>query len=1326
MESFKFITPARVRVFLTPVGEISPQNFHHYAEIVKSVTDIRLLDVSPIPECRHFNPQEFSQGRIFYNPSVEPDADDTTFLEDFEPFRKTFIVIGLGIHPASPQHLTHTLASLKADHPAAISHNIIYQQSLTEKSELPEIFHISKEAEKIRTSIETVLCGITRNFLVSLDEYAYSYESITLRSPISLMDSSVLTRTINLAQKRLSSGLSFKPLFANGQNVTSSVKDLKVKSLQRQTGRQAKIMGNFFLLAGRTQDALQYFTDAAINSKKSDDYLWLASALEGIAVSATILLHLGLPFQIQNPMFASVLHLPKSRNSSIMKSNGKVSMEDIVSRKRILVTTPRNSTSSSLSLGTHQLGTIIDVSQVQIIEFLILLTLRTSHYYKLSTYEVDDCVPDIVYVESLLRNTKLMVTIYLSRSRNTVPILEQLVGFESLNGQKVSAEFNLLQKNIVAEMDRIFALQLNKLDITKQCRIYCALASIYRDLGLYRKYGLVIRLLLDVLLPQASFIEQNLTSGELGSAKYLKDIIETLLYIYHIDEKKDTSCLSPKHNSNWIVLQLLLIKVCLRIAEAFQDYATLMKLCVLTLNKFTHCLPVEDQIKLRDKLSWLNLISAKEAVDLQAPHPDPFIIRDAKFIVLLRSTSLVPLASKNTSDLKSNSVFFDPYNKGIKKGTADRIICQNEVHQLKVVLQNPFYYGLDIRAMHVVAQHGFKLETVASLFKVASISQLGQMQIIPAHGGKGSSRKKDTVFDNNGITSGKGFSIPPISTAEVIISFRALEPGSFHITEFEVDFGNKYSQSFSIIDQEKYSGLNKLTYYRVNIPNQSSQTLENMFHNLLVGNFGNRATKKIVSLTAITSQPTLSIVKNQKPNDWVMLLEGEVQSSSLKLKNCSNDLVNYLSISPWDSTVDSISSKLSLSHQNNLNAAEVYELEWLLLERKALCVTNKSEIASEYKVIPPGGEVDIHYDIIGKCGMSELKLILEYGKRLSDTHGDCFLKKLIVPCLISIHRSLEITASNIIPLFSSTWNVLSESNTSIIGCPAQESLTDLNEFILSISASSTEDVSDYCLLVLDVRNFWKDCLVAKIASKLGTRHFQIEKCILPNKSAKLFIPVRRIRGHSFDPFKAIPSMRKKQFVKDYTLSREEERQVRRSFWVREELLKLLSARWNTAPDSSHKEGEIDLRRIRLSAPMTNSLLYDDLLIFHEVFSEDKPDKAFGTENSRLHLERERFYILRTRVINHTTRSISGMLRHIPFPLNAPTKHDLLIDQKILYNGFLQSHVSKNAIGPGETYEREIGFMIMEKGQYEWGCVFDVSGEQPKRIIGREPVYIIAS
>lgn len=1327
MDRFSFVASARAKVLVVPIGSLSAEKFDKFFHHIRATNNIRLLDVTPIPECRYFNPQAFPQGSVFYDFTTNLPEEETAFLSDFEPYRKTMVILGVGEYEES---LESSISDLRARFPTAIVHNCIFFDSpskFVESSNL-DVYYLSSFADLNITAMETTICSVTRSYLKALDECASSYESMSLRSPVSLIDSNVLTRTINYAQKRISSGSSYKVSFSNGQDMAKST-DLKLKALQRQTGRHSKLMGNFFLLAGKCNDALQYFTDAAINAKKCDDYLWLASALEGLATSAFVLAYLELPFHVQNPMLASLLLVSRSRVLTLGASSSRVSTDSLGTKSNGVVS-PRNSTSSTLSFGFSAAtltGTITDFSALTLPEFLKVLCLKASQYYQLSATEIEDCVPDLVYVEAIIRYVKLMVTIYLGASAPLRAILESVVTDTSIE-LKGSKEGSLvLKSDIIHEIDKVFSLQLVDLDFTEQCHVYCALASIYSDLKLYRKQAFILRILLVALLPKVSRMEKSDTVADINSIASITRIFLLLFQVYRIDlEPERNESMAKEHVSDWSTLQILVIKICLRIAESLQDYKTLAKLCVLASTRYSHCLLSEDQVKLKDKLNWLNLLLGSKDADDTLPYPDPFMVRNIKFVVAPSGSDLVPFAEveqANGSTLSEGAIIFNPFSKSKIPSNKERLICVNEMHQLKVTLQNPFPYDVELDEIAVASDDNVRVETIKSLTRKISSNPLVQRSDVNPNNGMNSSFRKN-VATNGGIRPIQNGSVvlQRNSVTQVIVSFKAMNRGQLSIKGLTLKAGNSRSQLFLILDLEKPCGLKKIKDYGTKAPAQDEATLDQLIQNLSKATITDRVFTKELSLSVISRQPSLSVINNLITNGWIMLLEGERQQFSLDLKNTSPDPVNYLSFSFWDSTSDFINAKLA---QSGAYAPEdVYELEWLLLKNRPFQVLNKQELATDHKVIRPNDEFKIDYEINGKRGMTELKLILEYSNKKADSPVQSYMKTISVPLNVTVQLSLDIVGCDVIPFFSTSLHgyVAGSHEHGII----QRNMDALLDFIATTKASAEEDISSYALLVLDVKNSWKHKLCANISNEIASREtYVVNEMLDPSETCRFLLPVKRIGHEVIDTSKPIPSLRNKQFIKNYNISKEDEIQERKNFWIKSILLEGLSGRWNTVGLETERYGVLDTRCIRLSTSMTNVLVYDSILIQHTIVADDGLNKEMQKENNEYRLEREQFYVLKTKITNHTHDSLTGTLRHVPFPVNAATKLDLSIDLKILYNGELQMHIGKKSIPQGESLELSLGFLIVEKGRYEWGCVFDVAREKGNRVIGREPVYINA-
>lgn len=125
-DRYGYTAPARIKVLLVPVHNLHTQDFAHYTSLLQATNDITLLDITPMPELRYFNPQTFPQGRLFYD-FLATAPDEAMFLHDFEPARKTFVVLGLGRYDLSLTKLAVELFNLrlKLVYPTTIVQNTI-------------------------------------------------------------------------------------------------------------------------------------------------------------------------------------------------------------------------------------------------------------------------------------------------------------------------------------------------------------------------------------------------------------------------------------------------------------------------------------------------------------------------------------------------------------------------------------------------------------------------------------------------------------------------------------------------------------------------------------------------------------------------------------------------------------------------------------------------------------------------------------------------------------------------------------------------------------------------------------------------------------------------------------------------------------------------------------------------------------------------------------------------------------------------------------------------------------------------------------------------
>lgn len=1309
MRDFKYVEPALVRVLVTPVGSIG-KVFETHLSTFQTATNIRLVDVSPIPQSR-FNPQQNSQGKVFLLFITNYNDAETSFLTDFEPFRRTFIVLGLGLHN---DYTPDAIDDLRAKFPAAITHHCVFYQSPNTAKPSKGCFFMSQEAEHVITSIETILCDVVHSFLVSLNDYSSSYENITLRSPVLSIDGTALTRSINQAQKRLSTSL--KGSFSSGPGSVNKG-DLRIKSLQKQSGRQAKIMANFYLLAGCLNDAVQYFTDAAINTRKSDDYLWLASALDGLSVSLLLIQLLGLQTPAPNPMLYTALQLPKERKTTMPTSVNRTSSDSVMSRQSGNLPSPRPSISGRVSLSTVvSLNFTSDFNKYPPLELLLLLCLRTSHYYQLSSLELEDCVPDIVYLEYLLRSIDFMQTVHLVGGDDVGRITKEILSDET-TPDIIRHEPTTVTKEFIAfEIYQVFSLEIHKMAPSQIFRVYSKIANVYQNLGLERRKGFVLRQYLDALLSHTKAVTPgNELDPTLGAE--IHTIVNQIIPIYKLC---DDICLKGASSSNWSVLQLQILQRCLQITELIQDFDLASKIGVLLLSRYLNCLSNDEQRKLKHDVGFfiLNLQSDKPKMNI--PYPDPFLIRTVSLINETRE-SLAPFPAISSID-KADEFVFNPFAKKVSTAIdMTKVICVNEMHSLILAFQNPFLFDINIVTIEAITANGFKMEINRESARVVGsefnndISNRANMW-----------REAPFISDNSQLFENGGsrdpLTIPSKSITTVEFQMRPLQTGDLAIEKFLVGVDQFSPQPFYVICKELYPPSSKIKFLENKPTSQGFEQLDSFIENLASGQCNKRISNESFELNVIPSQPLLLLMESLINSGCIMLLEGEKQHGHLLLRNPSSETINYLSFSFWDTSLETITSVLA-ARDPKTGAEDVYELEWQLVKKKALVITNKDEIAAKHSKIEPTEEMKIEFDIFGKRAVKEIRLMLEYGIKNEEDLSRGFIKTMQVPIKVSVQRSVEVVTCDVMPLLPKSIQEL-PSSTSSQGF-ASDHIKNLLEFLSKLKGQRNE-AKNFCLLVLDLRNKWRDRLRIDVRFQVTKdQELHIQEIIDPEHNSRLLIPVRRAENIMEHYSKPIPSLQNRQFIKNTEIPEEQQAQERLSYWLRSSLLLNLSGRWSTVGCDMQRSGEIDMRRIRLTPSLISALVQESILMQHVITLDDDHKPVQKSVDDQYELTCGRFYTICTHITNNSSKQVYGTLRYVPFPVHASTKQDLCIEKRILYNGVLQKSTGARAIEPGQSFTMKLGFLVVEKGLYEWGTVFDQGCNDPG-VIDRDPLYIVAN
>ncbi|KAG7748788.1 hypothetical protein KL912_001850 [Ogataea haglerorum] len=517
-------------------------------------------------------------------------------------------------------------------------------------------------------------------------------------------------------------------------------------------------------------------------------------------------------------------------------------------------------------------------------------------------------------------------------------------------------------------------------------------------------------------------------------------------------------------------------------------------------------------------------------------------------------------------------------------------------------------------------------------------------------------------------TSNTSVTLKPRAQTTVSVFVVPLSHGNMEITGISAVVSNCEERTFGWLEKQPTSAKNPVPEYR----------------------------PRSLTVPVLYEQPLLSLVDVKLPNRWIMLLEGECKRFDIVMKNASNVEINQLTTKFLDSTIEPLNQLLQ---NKNLPPNEVYEIEYYLIKKKPFKILNKDEVAR----VGPGQELRLEMEIWGKRGVKEASVILEYSHRKQASPTN-FFRKLTIPVNVTVYPSIELVGCDIIPLSSSTR--ISESN------------QGATWKYLEKMVARGHQMSDFCLLALDLMNSWTEemtvtfqCLLEGSADpEFQQSNDAIEdppedtyatRIVLQSKkNARTLIPIKRINFDYEYLNRRVPSLRNKQFILDTKTPEPEQRFVKHAFWYRHELLQRLRARWQISESNSNsiyagRAGIIDIRSIRFSSKMVNALEVEKIGLVLDVL--DTEDRVVDPES----LELNQFYSIRLRLTNRNSCAVAGMLRHVPVCQSVFAS----IDKKILYNGVLQFSVERPVL-PNESREFVLGVAFLEKGEYEWGAIFD--------------------
>ncbi|KAK9234870.1 TRAPP II complex [Lipomyces kononenkoae] len=691
LDTLSYTAPSRIRTFLCPVGLISRPRFLDFVSRLQDTAIIRLGDVTPDPRPERvmFSPQGFPDGFVVYNFVTAVDSHHA-FLEDLELYRRTFAVFGLADYSniSNLTDLQVVIGALQAQHPQALIHKVILFDCPLDQNQLPSVDFICvppKRASRI-ASVRTTLCDLTSALLAELPLLAKAFQTTdTIASPLARDDDydSVTLTTVPGALSRSS------PAGSTGSLPSTINKDNRIaqplshhteRQRMRRKGRSMKIIGNMYLLAGRTFDALKEYTEALNVLKGVNDHLWHASCLEGIGICMAILAYIGVPFVI-----------PSAVLPPVSPSSDKRELE-----------TP------------------------QLLDLLPQMTSTILSLYNRSQNFPGESVPQITYAETILRMTNLLTCTALAggwtAAARAAAVLSRPVPEISIPySQFHHAKMNVMNWIAAAQMVRLDGV--NSVDAA---RILTGIAAACGKLGYLRKRGFVLRQLVAELIPrilQARRVAQNRWSHvprsgvdddeywddsrdanvqqqELDSSvlAVLSDICD--VYGIPVDPSSEFS------SFGWQDVKTSILKTCIGLCQVIPDYVGIAQYTSMLFRFSANDLSVDEQLAM--SRNFRNAYTSARSLGAQGfehEYWDRYLVRDIAVVEssLWAMPSLVQLEAARSNGTDASSPFiYNPFGKKGDEEENKHILVLGEPVEFKVILQNPFAFELDISTMSLI------------------------------------------------------------------------------------------------------------------------------------------------------------------------------------------------------------------------------------------------------------------------------------------------------------------------------------------------------------------------------------------------------------------------------------------------------------------------------------------------------------------------------------------------------------------------------------------------------------------------------------------------
>lgn len=974
----------------------------------------------------------------------------------------------------------------------------------------------------------------------------------------------------------------------------------------------------------------------------------------------------------------------------------------------------------------------------------------------------DEPLPQLVYSETVIRLSRVLVAAHVRDGALDDNALKHLVMNDPLlplHQPERPRGMILLRKSDIANF--LFrALPLSpgaELPATDAIPIVVGVISVLHTLDLPRKKAFVLRELLSTMVPtlvqarkigaaevgihpaaglsslsDAAFDINALDVGPGNMEESMRTLLAALGEIYGVqpsafsewEKKRRSSTASqsyPEYDSVAAIversfrhaafneygdlnLKVDVLKACINCCEALPDFEGVLSFTVellqtirgsLMLAEAYHAppyLPPEDQVRLLNNIKrTVGAANRLGAAGLEAEYWDDFLVRGVQLLPLPDPRRPVRRSRKemdaSAERAKRDPFLYNPFSKTSSK--AELLMVAGEHAAFRVTLQNPYEFEVEIESVRL-DNEGVHFDGVAEWIL-----------------------------------------LPPLGLQDIVVYGIAQEEGPLNITGCVVKVRHCRERRFPIFTSF-WKPEPERKFKRTGLAAKKPSTERPLSWSSTTSRDGKQLFKKGPETTScevnvIGHQPSVIIESISLSQSAMMVLEGEVRSFDISLRNTSQCDLDFIQFTFQDSTSRQVQSALG---NRDLLPTEVYELELQLATKPALRWRRKDS-SEEDLSIPAGQSAIFTVDILGKPGLQDTTVQIDYsrvGRPQGDLPDVLYTRQLFVPLTVTVNASIEVVRCDVLPFSSdfAWWNKPDPENQESTLEDTSLSLYSIDNYPFSPVLSQLERGAygpNHCLLLLDLRNAWPSTLsvslhVSEQAKELKEENppedgvdgqYTVRGDLQPGQISRFVLVVPRL--FLDNPYTAIPllntGMRRQFVVSANKLTFEAEAATREAFWYREELLKRICGFWKEAP--VRREGTIDLRNLRLNTRMVEAMKLEDVDItfslgpsFPDNGSSNKDVVQFG--RSKYTVYTDEMLDLTVNIHNRSSKPVHPLLRLQPSLRNQPNNIALDLSRRLVWTGMLQQVLP--ILQSGESTQTTIGVTVLCRGEYEFGATIE--------------------